>query len=83
MMIMSKPMHDYEKMRLDVDSVGRLVAGSTLAQARVGGYDVRPLGPEALPEPDPRLAGWPHAPGVAAKRLAAQQDRHPVTGQFQ
>jgi len=35
------------------------------------------------PGPDPRLAGWPHAPGVAAERLAEEQDRHPQTGRYQ
>ena len=38
--------------------------------------------PAQVPQ-DPRLGGWPSAPGVAAGRLAETQDRHPQTGRYQ
>jgi hypothetical protein len=40
------------------------------------------IGPDQLPPGDPRLNGFPDAPGVAAERLIEQQARHPQTGQF-
>ena len=37
----------------------------------------RPLGPEALPEPDPRLAGFNRSPATEPVPV-----RHPDTGQY-